>query len=141
MKHTTRLAIFLVIGIPLTALLMWTAIPVILGGSVQGIIVALYWAIYTTAFFLFFTYIRYRDPRCGWYILATILFVIPFATAQTLFNVFFDLSLIEIHFYLVTIIEALLILWFVEPRLKDRFPERKSPQAILIEHGHGGDYS
>ena len=139
MKHTTRFVIYIAIGIPLTALLVWSAIPVVLAGSVQGIIRALFWVVHVTAFVLFFAYARYRDPSCGWYILALILFAIPFATIEWLFDIFFlDNTVADYIFAFLTGIETLFIISYFEPKLKARFPE-KSIDEIIIEHGQGDD--
>ena len=141
MKYPMRLAVFFAVGILLTALLVWTAIPVVLAGSVHGLARALFWPIYVTASFLLYIYLRYRDPSCGYYMLAFLLLCIPLVGIQFFFDIFIVFNSADTILNVVSTLETVLILWFAYPWLEARFPEKKSIPELITEQSQGGDLS
>lgn len=137
MKSRTRLALFFVVGVILTALLVWSAVPIVLVGTNQVFAFALFVAFYVTVFSLLLISINHRDPGSWRAYLVLSIISVPFILAAFILFDFRWFTPADVTFCLIVALETYILLWFIQPMLEKRFPKKTEREIVLRRRQEG----
>ncbi len=135
MKRSTRLIVFVVVGVLLAVLLVLTVVPSWIGGSVQVFPFALFVVLYVTVFSLLLVYINHRDPGSWRAYFALSAISVPFVVAAFILFDFNWFTLNDSIYFFIVALVTYILLWLIQPVLEKRFPKKSEKEIVFSRRG------